>query len=338
MEQVEMISLSDAHKKFFEVGACLSSESIKRHGAIIKKHFNCAVAENAMKWEPIEPQTGIFTFGEADEIVKFTKDNQMTLRAHAPIWHMAVPDELFVDGDKPASREILIERIDSHMKAFCEHFKGQISSWDVVNEAINDFPGEDLRQSKWLELIGPDYLDISYHIARKYAPDIQLFYNDYNEFVPFKRERMLRLVKGMLDRGVPLDGMGLQAHVNIVECNLDEYERTVEAFASLGLRIHITEMDVNPYSLRDRVFPPSSPITEEMHHKQAELYRGIFDICRRYSDTVDAVLTWGVADDMTWLDDLFCPGREHQALLFDKDHKIKKWTEQIIEDAIRYNG
>jgi len=337
MNEKEMITLCEANKKFFKVGACLSSESIRRHDEIIKRHFNCAVAENAMKWEPIQPKEGIFTFGEADEIVQYTKDNEMTLRAHAPIWHIMVPDELFMDKGKSASRELLIERLDNHMKVFCEHFKGQFYCWDVVNEAINDFPGEDLRQSRWLELIGPDYLDIAFRIARKYAPEVQLFYNDYNEFIPYKRERILRLVKGMIDRGVPIDGIGLQGHINIVECNLDEYERTVEAFAELGLRIHITELDVNPFSLRDREYSPTSIITEEMSEKQGKLYRGIFDIARRYSDVVDAVVTWGVADDMNWLDDLWCPGRIHEPLLFDKYHKMKKWTEQIIEDALKYN-
>ncbi|MHA6483300.1 endo-1,4-beta-xylanase [Paenibacillus sp. strain BS8-2] len=332
-----MTSLYEAHKKFFKVGAAISRESIQRHDAIISKHFNCAVAENAMKWEPTEPNQGVFTFGEADEMVMYAQSRQLALRAHAPIWHMSVPDDLFHDGEKSASRDVLIDRIDRHMQAFCEQYKGRFFSWDVVNEAVNDYPGDDLRPSKWLELIGPDYVDIAFRMARKHAPDVELFYNDYNEFVPYKRERILKLVKGMKDRGVPIDGVGLQGHVNIVECNLDEYERTIEAFAALGLRIHITEMDVNPYSLRDRVYPPSSPITEEMHRKQTEMYRGIFDICRRYSDTVDAVLTWGVADDMTWLDREFCAGREHQPLLFDRDHKIKKWTEQIIEDAIRYN-
>jgi endo-1,4-beta-xylanase len=97
MSEKDMLSLYKANKKFFKFGACLSRESIKRHDAIIKQHFNIAVCENAMKWESIEPQRGVFTYEEADEIVKFAKDNNMIMRTHAPIWHMATPTEVFMD-------------------------------------------------------------------------------------------------------------------------------------------------------------------------------------------------------------------------------------------------
>ena len=334
MSNLEIPSLRDAYEPFFSVGAAVSRESLRRHRDLLSQHFGILVAENAMKWDPIEPVLGQFDFTEADEIATFAYEHGQKLRAHAPVWH-TVDQGLFLnDSGEEVSKEELLDRVGAHMLRFTEHFDGRYFAWDVVNEAISDFPGDDMRDSPWLRILGPNYVDEIFFLAHQYAPDVQLFYNDYNEFVPYKRDRMLRLVKGMIDRGVPIHGMGLQGHVNVVECDLDEYERTVEEFTNLGLRIHITEMDVSPYSLRDRVYPASSLITPEMHDAQARLYRGIFDIARRYKESVDAVLTWGVADDMTWLDSQFTPGRQHEALLFDQHHRIKPWTEQIIQDAL----
>lgn len=335
MKYDNMPSLCEAHAKYFKVGTCLNSRDFVSHDSILKKHFNCITDEGMMKWEPTEPEDGVFTWEEADKIANYAKDNGMALRAHAPLWHIQTARWTHLDRDgKPASRELLIERIERHTKAFCERYGGQFFCWDVVNEVIDDGPdGGLLRKTKWLEGIGDDYIDIAYKLARKYAPDAQLFYNDYNEYDPIKRDKIVRLMRGMQERGIPLDGFGMQSHINVHEFDIGEYKRTIETYAALGLRIHITELDVSPYSSRERMLP-AYPYTDELVARQAEIYRQVFAAAREYSDVIDDVTTWGVADDINWLDGWLRPGRNHYPLLFYYDHTPKFFTRQIVEDAI----
>jgi endo-1,4-beta-xylanase len=270
-----------------------------------------------MKWEPTEPEDGVFTWAEADKMIVFARENNMAVRAHAPLGLMQPADWVFRDGDKDASRELLIERMERHTNAFCERYRDDIFCWDVVNEATVDrFVGVGdavdaagiLRSTGWSRGVGEDYLDIAYTLARKYAPGVQLYYNDYNEYVPEKRERILKLLRGMQERGIPLDGFGMQSHImDMWNLSLDEYKRSIEAYAALGLRIQVTELDISLYPWQDRSMPPP-PITDEMLACQAKLYRDLFEIYRSYSDVIDAVVFWGAADDSSWIDGFIFQG------------------------------
>jgi len=324
-------SFAKSYEKHFKIGSCFRPQQPE----LMKKHFNSLVDEGAMKWAGIEPEDGVFRFDGPDRLVAFARENNMAVRAHAPVWHHSTNDWVFKDGDKKASRELLIERMDRHTKVFAEHFRDDIYCWDVTNEVIEDRGSELLRKTDWLDGIGEDYIDIAYTLARKYAPNVQLFYNDYGEWRPEKRDKIVKLMRGMQERGVPLDGFGLQAHISeIWNFPLDDYKRAIEAYASLGLRLHITELDISVYNTADRSLPPP-PLQDETFERQAQLYKDLFEIFRSYSDVIDNVTFWGASDDLSWIDGwVFKDGRKGYPLPFYYDHTPKPFTKEIIQAAL----
>lgn len=333
---MQEFSLAGAYKKYFDIGAAVSPNTIVSHAELLKQHFNSLTCENQMKYEVVQPEEGKFCFEEADKIVAFAKENGMRMRAHAPVWHAQTPDWFFKQGDRPAPRELVYERMEQHIKTVAEHFGNAVYCYDVVNEATTDtvdprhlarFGNETYRQSKYLTLCGIEYLEKAYHLMRKYAPNAQLFYNDYNECDPLKRERIYTLMKNLLDRGAPLQGCGMQTHYNIFKPEMDEVKKSIETYASLGLRIHITEMDISFY--KEFTDPQIEP-TQEQLEKQAKIYEDLFGLYRSYSDVVDSVTFWGVADDRSWLSN---PRRRNWPLAFDVNHQPKPFVAKLIEAA-----
>lgn len=332
----EILSLAKAYSKYFDIGAAVNAMTVDSHAELLKAHFNSLTCENEMKYERIQPEEGKYTFGPADKIVAFAKENGMRMRAHAPVWHAQTPDWFFKQGDRPAPRELVYERMEQHIKTTAERYNDAVYCWDVVNEATNDeldprymarFGNEPYRQSKYLTLCGIEYLEKAYHLMRKYSPTAQLFYNDYNECDPLKRERIYNLMKNLLDRGAPLQGFGLQTHYNIYRPDLDEVKRSIETYASLGLRIHITEMDISFYGSMQE---PEIELTPELEAKQAKIYEDLFELYRSYSDVVDSVTLWGVADDRSWLSRR---DRKNWPLLFDVNHQPKPFVKNLIDAA-----
>jgi len=172
-------------------------------------------------------------------------------------------------------------------------------------------------------------MDDAFLIAREMLPDTQLFYNDYNETNPEKRDKIYQTVKGMKERGVPVDGIGMQCHNNIYGPSADDLIRTIELYAGLGVRIHITEMDISLFEFSDHssMVKPSAEILD----KQAKAYDNYFRIFREYKDYIDCVTLWGVADDATWLDHFPVRNRKNWPLLFDEEHNPKEAFYRILE-------
>ena len=337
-------SLREAYAKYFKIGAAVSPASIALYGDILEEHFNSLTADNAMKLEPMHPQKDVWEFRAADAVVSYAKTHGMAVRAHAPVWHKQVGLWMFRDDDgKPLSREALLARLEEHMQVFGKRYGGDVYCWDVINEAIAHFGNGVLRDSNWTELIGKDFLEQAFRIAKKCVPDsVQLFYNDYNEWMPHKREKLLQVLRELIEAGAPIDGFGMQQHLSIY-ADLDEIRRSVEAYAALGLRLHVTELDVSLYTVYETGRPT---ITDEMLQKQYDMYVELFSIYRQYADVIDSVTTWGVADSMTWLDSSavrigdFKPDdaptqRKNFPLLFYADHRMRPYTEKIIEDALK---
>ena len=153
-------------------------------------------------------------------------------------------------------------------------------------------------------------------------PDALLFYNDYNECFPEKREKIFALVKSLRDKGIPIHGIGMQAHWSLTRPSLDEIRAAIERYASLGVVLHITELDVSMFEFHDRRTDLAVP-TNEMIEQQAERYGQIFALFKEYRDVIQSVTFWGIADDHTWLDNFPVQGRKNWPLLFDEQHKPK---------------
>ncbi|TLS49297.1 endo-1,4-beta-xylanase [Paenibacillus antri] len=324
VEKGRVPALHEAFAETFPIGAAVNPATLEAAGPLIARHYNSLTAENHMKPEEIQPEEGVFTFEKADVIVGFAKKHGMRMRGHTLVWHNQTPDWVFEGKDGgPASRELLLSRMKSHIDAVVGRYRGSIYCWDVVNEAIHDKDADILlRRSRWLELVGEDYIQKAYEYAHQADPDALLFYNDYHEAVPEKREKMYTLVKNLLDRGTPIHGIGMQGHYNIYEPSIEEMRITIERFASLGLQLQITELDLPMFRNDDKRRDVTEP-TEEMVEQQRVRYGEIFDLYREYKDVITGVTFWGAADDYTWLDHF--PGKERRTwpMLFNDSHEPK---------------
>jgi len=220
----------------------------------------------------------------------------------------------------------------AHIETVVSRYKGKIYAWDVVNEAVSDQRGERLRPSKWLDIIGEDFIAKAFEFAHAADPTALLFYNDYNESVPEKREKIYDLVRSLKEQGVPIHGIGLQAHWNLEQPSIDEIREAIERYASLGMKLHITELDVSVFRFEDRRTDLTEP-PEELLVRQADRYRQFFRLFKEYSDSIQSVTFWGAADDYTWLDHFPVRGRKNWPLLFDEKHRPKQSFRSVMDAA-----
>ncbi|MFC4321171.1 endo-1,4-beta-xylanase [Litchfieldia salsa] len=328
--QKDVPSFYKALQEFFPIGAAVNPSTLVSGNDLLVKQFKSLTSENHMKFENIQPQEGVYTFENADQIIDFAAANDKLVRGHTLVWHNQTPDWVFKnDCGEQASREQVLERMSKHISTVVGRYKGKIHAWDVVNEAVTDSGPDLLRDSKWLQTIGEDYISKAFHFAHMADPDATLFYNDYNESNPEKREKIYTLVKGLVEQGVPIHGIGLQAHWNLYNPSLDDIRCAIERYASLGLQLHITEMDVSMFNFEDQRIDLTEP-TEEMVALHQQRYEQFFSIFKEYKEVISNVTFWGIADDYTWLDDFPVVGRKNWPFLFDTKHQPKSSFWSIV--------
>lgn len=315
--------LKDLFGADFKIGAAVNPYTIRSQEKLLARHFNSITAENEMKFVSLQPEEGRFTFETADALLEFAEKHGMGMRGHTLVWHNQTTDWLFQDKQgRPASKELLLDRTRTHIETVVGRYKGRIYAWDVANEVIADGGEQALRSSKWLDIAGPDFIAKAFQFAHDADPDALLFYNDYNESNPLKRDRIYNLVKSLLEQDVPVHGIGLQAHWNLYDPSLDDIRAAIEKYASLGLELHLTELDVSVFAFDDRRTDVTEP-SAEMLERQAELYGRIFGLLKEYREVIGAVTFWGAADDYTWLDGFPVRGRKNWPFLFDAQHRPK---------------
>lgn len=326
-------SLHRTYQDAFLIGAAVNAETIQSSESLLTHHFNSITAENDMKFERLHPGEDVYTFETADALVGFAARHNMKMRGHTLVWHNQTPAWVFQDDSgNDVDNHVLIDRLRSHINTVMGRYKQQIYAWDVVNEAIEDKRDEYLRDTPWLRILGPDYLKIAFELAHQADPDALLFYNDYNETNPTKREKIYRLVKSLLDEGVPVHGIGMQGHWNLNGPSIEEIKETIELYASLGVQIQLTELDVSMFDFEDRRTDLLQP-TPDMLERQATRYEQIFNLLKQYQDVVQSVTFWGVADDYTWLHDFPVKGRRNWPFLFNESHQPKDSFWRIVGAA-----
>ena len=329
--------LKDYYRDYFPVGVAVSPRALKTAEAqLILQHFNSVTAENAMKMGPIHPREDSFYWKDADSIVAFAQRHNFRVRGHTLLWHNQAPLWLFTDDKKDTvSKEVLLQRLEQHIKTVVQRYKGKIYAWDVVNEAVSDAPGEYLRNSPYLRIIGEEYIAKAFRWAHEADPQALLFYNDYNEISPVKRQKILRLVRSLQSAGVPIHGVGLQAHWAVNEPTREQLENTLKDFSSLGLQLHITEMDVSVYDkehdARERRPADSDTLfTAQKEARQLEIYKTSFELFRKYRNQISSVTFWNISDRNSWLDNFPVRNRKDYPLLFDREGKPKKAFEAVV--------
>lgn len=247
-------TLRDVFKDAFLIGAAIRPDQINGQNpqatALLAREFNCITAENAMKMGPIHPRAGndpaSYDFAPADAIVEFAAKNNLKMIGHTLCWHSQMPRWMGEpeSGQAELTKEVLTARLRDHIMTVAGRYKGRIHGWDVVNEAINDGAG-DYRQSVFHKVIGKEYLALAFKWAREADPGAELYYNDYNlDANDRKRATAIELVKYLREQGCKIDGIGLQGHYNLTTPTIAKIDETIGMFAALGLRVHITELDV----------------------------------------------------------------------------------------------
>jgi endo-1,4-beta-xylanase len=268
------------------------------YARILADQYSILVAENSMKWQTLRPAPDKFSFEEGDALVAFAERNQIKVRGHNLVWHEALPGWFASTVTKENARQFLTD----HIMTVGRHYAGKMHSWDVVNEAVlpKDGRSDGLRNSPWIRLLGPDYIEIAFRTARQADPHALLTYNEYgveydNEEDTARRAVTLQLLRRLKAAGVPLDAVGIQSHIKAgspytIGPGLRDYMASAR---QMGLKIFITELDVNEDDL------PYNDVARR-DHTIAQTYRDYLGTVLA-EPAVTAVLTWGVSDNHTWL-------------------------------------
>jgi endo-1,4-beta-xylanase len=328
--------LKDYYQKYFPIGVAVAPRNLNGAEAqLILKQFNSITPENAMKMGPIHPREDQYNWRDADSIVNFAQKNCIRVRGHNLCWHQQTPDWMFKDSNgKQVTKEVLLKRLHDHIFTVVKRYKGKIYAWDVVNEAIDDDSTKFLRNSPWYQICGEDFIVKAFEYAHEADPKAVLFYNEYNTERPEKMERLYKLLKKLVDAKVPVQAVGLQAHWSLQEPSASELRTTIEKFASLGLRIQITELDISiyPWEKERRELRPGEKgeYTPELEQKQIAKYKEVFQVLRNYKKVITGVTFWNISDRDTWLDLYPVPGRKNYPLLFDANLQPKKAYFEVI--------
>jgi endo-1,4-beta-xylanase len=263
---------------------------------LVANQANIVVAENAMKWGPLRPAPTSYDFTQADRLMRFAALAGQKVRGHNLCWHQQLPSWFKTTATRDNARTMLT----GHIQTVAGRYKGRIHSWDVVNEAVElkDGRADGLRNSPWLGLIGPEYIELAFTTAAAADPDAKLTYNDYGieldtEDQSLKRGQVLMLVRRLKARNIPIRAVGIQSHLSAVGAQPGTgLQRFIRELKEMGLDVYITEMDVNTRGV------DGGP--EAQDDAVAQVYRDYLGMVLA-EPNVPAALTWGITDKQTWL-------------------------------------
>lgn len=339
-------TLKDTFKDKFLIGTALNTGQVYGRDslgqAIAKKHFNAIVAENDMKCEKIHPGENEYYWDDADAFVKFGEDNNMFILGHCLIWHSQLAPWFPVDENgNQVDAETLKQRMRDHIYTVVGRYKGRVHAWDVVNEAIVE--DGSYRNSPFYQILGEEFIPLAFQWAHEADPDAQLYYNDYGMNVPGRRDTVVKMVNDMKKRGLRIDAIGMQGHMGMDYPDFDEFEKSIEAFASTGCNVMITEWDMSALptltrsanvgdtvAFRKALNPYPDGLPEELSAQWNERMEKMLEMFLRHSDVITRVNAWGVADGDSWKNNWPMPGRTEYPLLFDRDHQPKPFIEKYL--------
>ncbi|MBN9690677.1 MAG: endo-1,4-beta-xylanase [Verrucomicrobia bacterium] len=352
-----------------------SAELLAGDIALTRAQFNQITAENDMKWQLIHPREGAegYDFGPADSFVAFGLSNRMELVGHTLVWHSQTPNWVFTGTNPPpthaapapsvppgtnapgtnrfgrgpgpgfgpyrgprASREELLQRMRDHIHTVVGRYRGKVKVWDVVNEAISDGGTNVLRTSLWSEIIGPDFVAKAFQYAHEADPTAVLRYNDYGLENPVKRRKLLALIQELQKQNIPVHAIGSQAHLNVA-VTFETMDQTLAELKTLGLPIHITELDVNSAQAGQRntgadiaanATTTQGGLVSDADQKLADAYAAVFRAFLKHRDAVKMVTFWGVNDAVSWR-------ANGKPLLFDGNNQPKPALDAVIAEAAK---
>ncbi|APY10866.1 1,4-beta-xylanase [Seonamhaeicola sp. S2-3] len=316
----------------FFVGVAVKSNQLTEGSAydvVLKNEFSSITAEYEMKMDPISTGSGSYNWEAADKIVNYGNDNGINVHGHALVWHNAVPD--WLSDFSGTDAEFALE-VKKYITDVVTHYAGKVSSWDVVNEAVDD--NGNMRNTIFLQKMGPDYIKDCYQWARDAAnaagdTDLLLFYNDYatSTNIP-KQDKVFSIVDNLKSNNL-IDGVGFQMHNNYLSPTKEQIETDINRAVALGLKVHVSELDIQVNQNND-----ISYLTEERALAQKEKYKEIVKIYNALPKANKYALTvWGFKDNESWIPystDLNHPGNDWP-LLYNNKFELKKSHTGFLE-------
>ena len=347
-------TLKEVFRASFMMGAALNAEQFferdARGAALVKAQFNTVTPENVLKWERVHPRPGVYDFVAPDRYVEFGEANGMFVVGHTLVWHNQTPRWVFQDSaGKPVSRDTLLARMREHIQTVVGRYRGRIKGWDVVNEALNE--DGSLRKSPWLTIIGDDFIEKAFEFAHDADPTAELYYNDYSVENAPKRAGAVALVRRLQAKGIRVAAVGLQGHNKLDWPSPALEDSTLTAFAQLGVKVAITELDVDVLPdvggnrgadvtfnapLQEKLSPYRAGLPDSVQQRLARRYEDLFRVYLQHQQTIDRITFWGVADGDSWLNNWPVRGRTSYPLLFDRDGKPKPAFDAIVRLAQRH--
>jgi endo-1,4-beta-xylanase len=341
----EAETLRGAARGRFLIGTAVMSRSLDdpEMAELVATQFDVLTGENEFKPAPIHPQPDRFNFAGADRIVEFAQAHDMKVVGHTLCWHSQSPRWMYQGDDgKPLPRDEALRNLEAHIDAVMGHFKGKVVGWDVVNEAISDAGDDYLRDTPARRAIGDDYIIKAFEFAREADPDVELYYNDYNNDQPEKLEKTLRLVRELKRAGVRIDAVGMQSHLRLGDAEAAaRLERAIEAYSAEGVKVVITELDVDVLPRRGRGAdiaareqggddPYRDGLPPEVAEAQAKFYADLFRVVLKHPGVVTRVTFWGTHDGASWLNGFPVRGRTNHPLLWGRGLKPKPALEAVL--------
>jgi endo-1,4-beta-xylanase len=353
----EQTTLKDAYANAFLLGTAVNDDIVQgvdaKAQAIVPVQFNTITAENVMKNEVIHPQPGVYDFGPADAFVEFGEKHNMFIVGHTLVWHNQTPAWFFQDEQgQPNTPEAQIERMRRHIETVAGRYAGRVHAWDVVNEVIDN--DGSYRPTTWVKSIGDgdELVKHAFKFASQYAPDAELYYNDFNAWRPEKVAGIVRMVKMLQAEGIRIDGVGIQGHWGLNFPKTEYIEAAIDAYAAAGVKVMITELDIDVLPLtkegqiigmgmaheqfqleefKEFLDPYRNGLPKDVEQQLAKRYEELFRIFYNKRDKIHRVTLWGVHDPMSWKNDYPIPNRTNYTLLFDRNYQPKPAFNAVLK-------
>ncbi len=344
----ELSSLKKVFDSKFKVGVAINKNQIKQKKSkevdLIKNQFSSLTAENVMKWEEIHPKKNKYNFKISDLIVSMAQENDQDLIGHTLVWHNQIPEWVTRNPDGSlVEKNKLFDNITQHISSVAGRYSGKIKGWDVVNEAILD--DGSFRKNDFYNIAGEDYIFKSFEIAQKVDPSAELYYNDFSMYKPEKCDAALVVANKIKDKGIRIDGIGLQAHWGLDYPTIDEIEQSIIKIYEAGYKVHFTELDIDVlpnlweiegadlsdnFKSNDELNPYRKHLPDSISNLLANRYSEIFDLFVKHSNKIERVTFWGLSDGHSWKNDWPAKGRTNYPLLFDKENEPKEAYHDIL--------
>ena len=345
----------DAFKVGSATNAAIDSGRDAFTQQIVLQQFNTITAENELKAGPLCPEPGVYDFTAADQFVAFGEAHDMFIIGHTLVWHNQTPAWFFHNEQgEPNSPSAQIEQMRAHIEKVAGRYAGRVHAWDVVNEVIAD--DGSYRPTTWVNGVGSgdELVKHAFRFAAQYAPDTELYYNDFNAWRPEKRDGIVRMVKMLQAEGIRIDGVGIQGHWGLNYPKNEYIEAAIDAFGALGIKVMITELDVDvlPLTKEGQIIgqamlhpqfqleefktfldPYTAGLPTEVEAQLTARYVELFRIFYAKRDKIDRVTLWGIHDDMSWKNGYPIPGRTNYPLLWDRRKTPKPAIKAILSIA-----